>query len=203
MPSHAASAARHRSDPRPRRGDSTRPLHHQLYTALRDAILTAGSRPAAGCRPRARSPPSSTCRATRCSPPTTSSTPRAISTDAPARAASSRRSCPCPSAARRAQHRLATAGAPHARRLSGRGRLLRRPAGHAGPRRSAARLPPGVPALDAFPIEAWGRLMARAWKDVDRAHLGYADAARPRAAARRHRRVPARRRARCAATPRR
>ena len=34
----------------------------------------------------------------------------------------------------------------------------------------------GVPALDLFPVDAWARIVARAWKDVARSDLGYADA---------------------------
>jgi GntR family transcriptional regulator/MocR family aminotransferase len=33
----------------------------------------------------------------------------------------------------------------------------------------------GVPALDLFPVDAWARTVARAWKDVPRALLAYAD----------------------------
>ena len=36
---------------------------------------------------------------------------------------------------------------------------------------------PGVPALDAFPLAPWRRLVERAWRAIDPAHLNYADIA--------------------------
>ena len=66
------------------------------------------------------------------------------------------------------------AAAPPQAGLARRARDLRAPANAAG---DALPFVPGVPALQAFPLALWRRLLERAWRGLDPAQLNYGDAA--------------------------
>jgi GntR family transcriptional regulator/MocR family aminotransferase len=152
------------------------PLHHQLYTKLRDAILSG--RLAAGVRLPATRVLADELEVSRNTVLDAYDQLHAegyldgrtgsgsfVTAELPVPAAPTRRTGPRP---------LTTATAL----LSPRGRqLVAAPVtlSSSGPPRA---FKPGVPALDAFPVDAWARLMAHTWKDAhrQRALLGYADA---------------------------
>jgi GntR family transcriptional regulator / MocR family aminotransferase len=160
-----------------------RPLHHQLYTALRDAILTG------------RLAPGSRLPATRALAADLGlgrNTVLAAYDQLHAEGYLDGRvgsgsfvtaELPVPSPRRRTGPRPAPGSpivppptprtgprlGPRARRFVGEPVTLAR----GGPPRAFRA---GVPALDLFPVDAWARLVARTWKDAPRALLGYADA---------------------------
>jgi GntR family transcriptional regulator / MocR family aminotransferase len=161
-----------------------RPLHHQLYTSLREAILTGR------LAPGSRLPATRTLAADLGLGRNTvlsaydqlhaegyldgrvgsgSFVTAELPVPRPTRRTGPRPSTAAPASRPPATPRTGPRLGPRARRFVNMPVTLAR----GGPPRAFRA---GVPALDLFPVDAWARLVARAWKDVARTHLGYADA---------------------------